>query len=151
WVALLYAGAGSYLTHRVGRPLIGLSFQQQRREADFRFALARLRENAEGVALYRGEATERTGLLGLVEGIRVNWWALMNVTKRLTFFTVGYDQVASVFPLLVAAPRYFSGAISLGVLTQMANAFGQVQGSLSWFVESYGSIAGWKATTDRLL
>jgi putative ATP-binding cassette transporter len=151
WVALVYAGVGSVLAHLVGRPLIALSFQQQRYEADFRFSMARLRENAEGVALYHGESVERTGLRGRVERIRANWWQLMKYTKRLTFFTVGYDQVASVFPLLVAAPRYFSGAISLGVLTQIANAFGQVQGSLSWFVESYSSLATWKATTDRLL
>jgi hypothetical protein len=72
-------------------------------------------------------------------------------TKDLTFLTVGYDQLASIFPLLVAAPRYFTGAITLGVLTQIGNAFGRVQGSLSWFVESYASLASWRATVDRLL
>jgi putative ATP-binding cassette transporter len=75
----------------------------------------------------------------------------MGYTKRLTFLTVGYDQVAVIFPVLVAAPRYFAGEISLGVLAQVIQAFGQVQGSLSWFVESYGSLASWKATVDRLL
>ncbi len=151
WVAVLYALAGSLLTHSIGRPLIGLNFARQRVEADFRFGLVRLRENAEGVALYGGEGTEQSGLRDRVERIRANWWQLMGRTKRLTFMTVGYDQIGSVFPLLVAAPRYFSGDISLGVLTQISNAFGQVQGSLSWFLESYGQLAAWKATVDRLL
>ena len=75
----------------------------------------------------------------------------MRYTKNLTFLTTGYDQLAGIFPLLVAAPRYFAGVITLGVLTQIGNAFGQVQGSLSWFVESYASLASWKATVDRLL
>ncbi len=151
WVAIAYAFVGSILAHLIGRPLIGLSFQQQRLEADFRYSLVRVRENAEGIALYGGETPERTGLMGRVERIRLNWWQLMRFTKRLTFMTVGYDQIADIFPLLVAAPRYFSGAISLGVLTQIGNAFGQVQGSLSWFIESYGQVATWKATVDRLL
>jgi vitamin B12/bleomycin/antimicrobial peptide transport system ATP-binding/permease protein len=151
WVALIYSLVGSVLTHLVGRRLISLSFQQQRLEADFRFGLVRMRENAEGVALYHGEAVERERLTTLFERVRANWWGLMGVTKRLTFFTVGYDQLASVFPIVVAAPRYFSGAITLGVLIQISNSFGQVQGSLSWFVGAYGSLATWKATVDRIL
>jgi vitamin B12/bleomycin/antimicrobial peptide transport system ATP-binding/permease protein len=151
WVAVLYALVGSVLTHVIGRPLIGLNFQQQRVEADLRFGLVRLRENAEGVALYRGENVERRVLDTRLERIRANWWQVMRYTKNLTFLTTGYDQLAGIFPVLVAAPRYFSGAITLGVLSQIGNAFGQVQGSLSWFVESYGSLASWKATVDRLL
>ncbi len=151
WVALGYALIGSVLTHLVGRPLIGLNFQQQRVEADLRFGLVRLRENSEGVALYGGESSERNGVESRIERIRANWWQLMRYTKNLTFLTTAYEQLADIFPLLVAAPRYFSGAISLGVLTQISNAFGQVQGALSWFVGSYGSLASWKATVDRLL
>ena len=152
WVALLYAIVGSVLTHFVGRPLIRLNFQQQRVEADFRFGLVRLRENAEGVALYRGERDRAAATWTRAsDRIRANWWQLMRYTKNLTFLTTGYDQLADIFPILVAAPRYFSGAISLGVLTQIGNAFGQVQGCLSWFVDSYGSLADWKATVDRLL
>src|SRR5439155_14838566 len=113
--------------------------------------LVRVRENAEGIALYHGEETERTGLLDRFERIRRNWWELMRYTKRLTFLTVGYGQVANIFPVLVAAPRYFSGEITLGVLVQIANAFGQVEGALSWFVDNYGALAAWKASTDRLL
>jgi putative ATP-binding cassette transporter len=151
WVALLYAIVGSVLTHLVGRPLIGLNFQAQRVEADLRFGLIRLRENAEGVALYGGEQTERTDLESRMERIRRNWGQLMRYTKNLTFLTTAYDQLANIFPILVAAPRYFTGAISLGVLTQIGNAFGEVQGALSWFVGSYSSLASWKATVDRLL
>ncbi len=151
WVAIAYALAASVLAHLIGRPLIGLNFQKEQREADFRFNLVRLRENAEGVALYHGEASERHGLLTRFELIRRNWWALMDYTKRLTYFTAGYTQIAIVFPFMVASPRFFSGAITLGGLTQIADAFGQVQDALSWFVNAYGSLAGWKASVDRLL
>jgi putative ATP-binding cassette transporter len=151
WVAVVYAVVGSFLTHYVGRRLVGINFQQQRYEADFRFGLVRLRENAEGVALYRGERAEEEYLRGRFQSIQANWWQLMRYTKRLTFFTVGYNQVAVIFPFLVGAPRYFSGEIALGGLMQISNAFGQVQDSLSWFVNTYGTLADWKASVDRLL
>jgi len=151
WAALAYAIVGSVLTHYVGRPLIGLNFQQERLEADFRFGLVRLREHAEGVALYRGEVPEERSLLQKLERVRENWWALMTYTKRLGAFTIGYNQIAIIFPYFVAGPRYFAGAIKLGELTQIANAFGQVQSSLSWFVDSYGQLASWKASVDRLV
>jgi putative ATP-binding cassette transporter len=151
WAAVLYSLVGSVLSHWVGRPLIGLNFQQERLEADFRFGLVRVRENAEGIALYRGEDVERGGLLDRFERVRLNWWELMRYTKRLTFFTVGYSQLANIFPVVVAAPRYFAGEITLGVLVQVANAFGQVEGSLSWFVANYPALASWRASTERLL
>ncbi|MDB5926669.1 MAG: putative ATP-binding rane component [Betaproteobacteria bacterium] len=151
WAALLYAIAGSAITYYVGRPLIALNFQQERLEADFRFNLVRMREYAEGVALYKGEATEQKGHLARLERIRQNWYGLMHYTKRLGAFTIGYGQIAVVFPYFVAGHRYLSGAIPLGGLTQIANAFGQVQSSLSWFVDSYTDLANWKASVDRLL
>lgn len=151
WVALVYAGFGTWATHLVGRPLILLNFNQQRVEADFRFALARLRENMEGVALQQGEAEEHKGLSFRFEALAANWWAIMRRTKLLNALVAGYGQVASVFPVVVAAPRYFSGALSLGGLTQTAGAFGQVQGAMSWFVTSYSSLAAWRATVDRLV
>jgi putative ATP-binding cassette transporter len=151
WCALIYAIVGSILAHYVGRPLIGLNFQQERFEADFRFNLVRLRENAEGVALYHGEEPERQGLLSRFELIRANWWLLMSYTKRLTSYTVTYNQLAIIFPLVVAAPRYFSGGITLGGLMQINSAFGQVQGALSWFVDIYGTLANWRASADRLI
>ena len=150
WCALVYAIVGTWVTHKLGRPLIALNFQQQRYEADMRYGLVRLRENAEGIAFYRGEDDEREVLqhrFGLVFG---NFIALMNYRKRLTWFTAMYGQLAVIFPFVVAAPRFFSGKIQLGDLMQTASAFGRVQESLSWFIDSYTQIAAWKATVDRL-
>src|SRR5262249_48750165 len=151
WAAVLYAIVGSILTHRVGRPLVRLHASQQRREADFRFGLVRLRETAEEVALYRGEALEQRGLRGRFARIVDNWWEILRAQKRLTWLTTGYGQAANVFPILVAAPRYFAGAIQLGELMQIASAFGRVQDALSWFVDSYGQLAEWKASVTRVL
>jgi putative ATP-binding cassette transporter len=150
WVALLYAGAGTVLTHFIGRPLIGLEFNQQRYEADYRFSLVRLRENSEGVALYCGEKEELGNFRGRFAAVIANWWAIMRKQKQLNFFTISYGQLAIIFPYLVAAPRYFSSAIQLGGLMQTASAFGQVQSSLSWFIDAYAQFASWKATVDRL-
>ncbi len=150
WVALVYAIVGTWLTHKLGKPLILLNFNQQRFEADFRFNLVRFRENTEGVALYRGEPGELAGFRERFGHVVGNWWALMKRQKILNFFTIGYSQIAVIFPFLVGAPRYFSGAIPLGGLIQISNAFGQVQGSLSWFINAYPTFASWKATVDRL-
>ena len=150
WCALLYAIVGTWLTHKLGRPLITLNNQQQRYEADMRYGLVRLRENAEGVAFYRGEADERRGLLARFAFVVSNFRSLMNYRKRLGWFTAMYDQLAVIFPFVVAAPRFFSGKIQLGDLMQTASAFGRVQESLSWFISAYTSLASWKATVDRL-
>ena len=150
WVALIYALLGTWLAHLIGRPLIALNFSQQRLEADFRYALVRLRENTEGIALYGGEADEKRGLTQRFSKLMLNWWDIMRATKRLTFFTAGYGQVASIFPIVVAAPAYFAGRLPLGGLIQTSSAFGQVQGALSWFVENYGKLTEWRATVERL-
>lgn len=150
WVALIYAVLGTVATHFVGRPLAALNFRKQKVEADFRFALVRLRENTEGVALQGGEAEESRNLLMRFEALAANWWALMRRYKFLTALTAGYAQVASVFPIVVAAPRYFAGQIPLGALTQTAGSFGQVQGAMSWFVDTYAALAAWRATIERL-
>jgi vitamin B12/bleomycin/antimicrobial peptide transport system ATP-binding/permease protein len=150
WCALLYAIAGTWLTHLIGRPLIALEFGQQRYEADYRFALVRVRENAEGVALYRGEGEEFANFRARFGSVIGNWWAIMKKQKQLGWFTNFYGQIAIIFPFLVAAPRYFSGAISLGGYTQIASAFGQVQGAMSWLIDAYTQFASWKATVDRL-
>ena len=150
WVVLVYATIGTWLTHKVGWPLIGLNFNQQRFEADFRYNLVRFRENMEGVALYRGEEDELTTFRGRFMHVVENWWSIMQRQKKLTWFTSGYAQVAVIFPYVVAAPRFFSGAIALGGLMQTASAFGQVRVALSWFIGAYTSFAAWKATVDRL-
>ena len=150
WAALLYAALGSVLIHYVGKPLAGLRFRQQKVEADFRFAMMRLRENAEGVALYRGEADEGQGLRARFAALIANWWDIMRRAKLINAIAAAYGQAAVVFPVLVAAPRFFAGEIALGGLTQTAGAFGQVQGSMSWFVNSYAGLAEWRAIVDRL-
>jgi vitamin B12/bleomycin/antimicrobial peptide transport system ATP-binding/permease protein len=150
WVVLVYAVIGTWLTHLIGRPLIGLNFNQQRFEADFRFALVRLRENSEGVALYRGEQEEVAGFRERFGSVIGNWWALMVKQKQLGWFTIFYGQLAIIFPFVVSAPRFFSGAMPLGGIFQTASAFGQVQGALSWFIDAYTRFATWKATVDRL-
>ncbi len=150
WVALLYSAAGTVLTHLVGRPLAILSFQKQRVEADFRFGLMRLRENTESVALYGGEAEERGNLTNRFAAIVDNWWRLMRRFVYLNALTSGYAQVAGIFPLVVAAPRYFFGKMPLGFVTQVGDAFGQVQGAMSWLVNNYADLATWRATVERL-
>ena len=150
FVALLYAVVGTWLTHVVGRPLVGLRFRQQRVEADFRYALVRFRENMEGIALYQGEAEENDNLIGRFQNVITNWWGIMTRTKRLNALNYGYNQIAVIFPFVVAAPRYFTGQIQLGGLTQTAGAFGRVQDSLSWFVNAYPQLAQWRAIVERL-
>lgn len=151
WVALVYSIFGTWITHKIGHPLVELNFLQQRFEADFRFALVRLRENTEGVALYNGEAEENQTLRERFLNISNNWWEIMQRIKWLNTFVFGFNQVASIFPFVVVAPRYFFGKIPLGVLTRAADAFGQVQGSMSWFVGAYTSLASWRATVERLV
>ena len=151
WVAIVYAIAGTWLTHKIGKPLILLNFNQQKYEADFRYNLVRFRENCEGVALYRGEEDELRGFRARFNAVFENWWAIMKRQKLLTFFTAGYSQAAVIFPFVVGAPRFFSGAIQLGGLVQISNSFGQVQGALSWFIDAYTNFASWKASVDRLI
>jgi len=150
WVALAYAILGTWLTHLVGRPLAALRFRQQRVEADFRYSLVRVRENMEGIALYSGEAEEKTTLGHRFGSVIGNWWAIMQRTKMLNALTAGYEQVAVIFPFIVAAPRFFSGQIPLGGLTQTAGAFGRVQDALSWFITRYPDLAQWFAIVQRL-
>ena len=151
WMAIAYSLAGSVLTHYIGRPQIGLNFRQQRFEADFRHHLVRVREFSESIALDKGEPVERQQLGGRFTLLLGNYLALIRAQKRLIWFNNFYGQAAVVFPFVVAAPRFFSGAIQLGELMQISSAFGRVQDSLSWFVDSYSSLASWRATTDRII
>jgi vitamin B12/bleomycin/antimicrobial peptide transport system ATP-binding/permease protein len=150
WVALIYAIVGTWVTDWLGRPLVRLNFERQRYEADFRFSLVRFRENAEGVALYRGEADELRGFRERFEEVVSNWWRIMLRQKRMTYFTSGYGLGAWIVPSIVAAPRYFRGELGLGGLMQTAQAFQQVQDALSFFVQSYKEVAAWCAVVDRL-
>jgi putative ATP-binding cassette transporter len=150
WFAVAYASVGSWLVWKAGKPLIQQNYNQQHYEADFRFGLVRVREYSEPIALYEGEAQEKVHLESRFEKIRVNWWQIMKTTKRLNVASTFYAQFAIIFPMLVGAPRYFSGAITLGGLTQISSAFGQVQDALSWFVSAFTTLATWKASVNRL-
>ena len=150
WIAIIYAAFGTWITHLIGRPLIGLRFQQERVEADFRYGLMRVRENVEGIALYGGEREEKGYLHTRFQNIVGNWWELMRRSKILGFLVAGYDNAVIVFPYVVAAPRFFSGQIPLGGLSQTAGAFGRVHSALSWFVSAYQRLALWRAEVERL-
>ena len=150
WMALLYCVVGSVITHYIGRPQIKLNFEQQRYEANFRHHMVRVREYSESIALDKGEAVERTQLDLRFSSVLANYLTLIKKQKNLVWFTSFFGQAAVVFPFIVAAPRFFSGAIQLGQLMQISSAFGQVQDSLSWLVENYSNLATWRATTDRL-
>jgi putative ATP-binding cassette transporter len=148
--AFFYAAVGTWLTRKIGSPLVRLLFNQQRYEADFRFSMVRLRENAESVAFYGGERREMDVFQGRFSWILKNWWQVIRRRKQLTWFTTGYQQIAIVFPFLVAAPRYFAKEIQLGGLMQVSSAFGQVQESLSFIVTSYTEIAEYQSVVERL-
>ena len=150
WAAVVYAVVGTWLTIWVGNPLIMLNFNQQRFEADFRFSMARLRENSECVALYRGEKAEQTNFLSRFKEVVNNYWRIMIRQKRLNWLTSGYNQLAVIYPILMAAPRFFAGKMHLGGLMQTVAAFSSVQTSLSYLVNSYTTIARWNAVLDRL-
>ena len=150
WLALLYCAAGSWATYYIGRPQIALNYRQQRFEADFRHHMTRVREFSEAIALDRGATVERAQLDGRFSSVLSNYLRLIKAQKNLVWFTSFFGQAATVFPFIVAAPRFFSGAIQLGELMQIASAFGRVQDSLSWFIDSYPELAAWRATSDRL-
>lgn len=150
WASLLYSVLGTYITHVVGRKLVKLNFIQQRYEADFRFSMIRLRESAESVAFYRGEAQEGRVFMNRFKLLLDNFWQLVNKQKQLVFLNSGYSQIAIIFPFVVAMNRYLSKEVSLGGLMQVASAFGRVQDSLSYFVDMYSSIAQWQAVVMRL-
>src|SRR5258708_20258886 len=150
WVALIYTAIGSWLTYKIGRPLVKLSFNQQRFEADYRYALVRLRENSEGVALYKGEELELGTFRERFRQVMDNWWGIMRTRKRLNWFVSFFYQFSVPFPYLVAAPRYFSGAVGMGYIFQVGNSFTNVRSSLMWFIDAYTHLPPWQPTTDPL-
>jgi len=150
WAALAYSIFGTAMTFWIGRPLVRLNFNQQRYEADFRFSLVRIRENAESIALYQGAREEGGYLRNRFLQVVDNFYALMNRQKLLGFFTLGFNQTAVIFPVVLGAPLYFAKQITLGDLMQTLSAFGIVQGSMSILVDSYTDLARWKSVVDRL-
>lgn len=150
WCALFYAGAASYVSWRVGRPLINLNAEHYAREADFRFALVRINEHIDGITLYGGEADEREGLNGVFGSVLGISWRIVNAVTRLTWVTAGYGWFTIIAAILVAAPAYFQGKMSFGELMMVVGAFNQVQNALRWFVDNFSNLADWRATLLRV-
>lgn len=150
WAALLVAIFGTVCAHLIGRALISINFQRQRYEADFRYSLVRVRENDEQIALLKGERAEGEGLARRFANVVANWFDYMKYTKRLTWFTSFLNQASVIFPFIMLAPAYFSGAVQLGALTQTAGAFGRVEGALMIFTNLYRDLAEYKSVIDRL-
>ncbi len=151
WAALLYAGIGSGLTWLIGRPMVEINIRRNQAESDHRFALVRIRESSEAVALIRGEPDEERGLLGAFDHVVAVMRDLMRSERNLMWLTSAYGMLLTVFPILVASPRYFAGAITLGVLMQIASAFGEVTRALNWFVDNFPRIADWRSHVERVM
>lgn len=151
FVALLYAGAGTGAALWLGRPLVHAVNRRQTAEADFRFGLVRARENSEAITLLHGESDERRRLHILFQGIKGAWHRQTRALAHIFMFTSGYGTMATVFPLLVSAPRYIAGSITLGVLMQTGQAFQQMTAALSWPVDNLPRGAEWRASVDRVL
>lgn len=150
WIVVIYSVVGTLITHAIGRPLQSLNYERQRHEANFRADLLRKRDNAEQIALYRGEAVESRKLSGLFEAIGDNWHQLMNKQRNLSLFTVSYNRVSLIIPVFAALPLFLAKTITLGGLMQIRNAFNAVHGSLSWFINVYQRLIEWSATVERL-
>ena len=151
WCALLYAASGSWLTWRVGRPLVGLNSQRSQREAELRFALIRANQRVEATARFRDEEGEkrRLGLaLGRVRGVARR---IVYATAKLTWITAGYGWISIVAPIVIASPAYFSGRCSFGGLMVVVGAFSQVNQSLRWFVDNFALLAEWRAALFRVI
>lgn len=150
WAAFAYSIVGTWVTHAVGKRLVSINFIQQRYEADFRFSMIRMRESSESVAFYGGETQEKLVFKDRFKRLMDNFWDLVTKKKQLVWINSGYSQAAVIFPFMVSMGRYLSKEITLGGLMQISSAFGRVQDSLSFFVDSYTSLAQWQSVVVRL-
>jgi putative ATP-binding cassette transporter len=150
WVVLVYAAGGTLIAHLIGRPLIGLFFERQHMEANMRFALARLREHTEEIALLNGESLEQAALGRRFADLVANFVALVRRRMKLLGFTAAFDQLQQIPPVLVTAPYYFAGRIQLGVMVQAADAFGKAADAMAFFITYYTTLAEFKSAVDRL-
>ena len=150
WCALAYALIGSGLTWLVGRPLIGLNGERYAREAEFRFALVRVNESGESIALHGGEKDEHRHLEAALAAVVDVMRRISTSLAQLTWITSGTGWLSLVVPILVAAPAYFGGALTLGGLIMVAGAFAQVQGAMRWFVDNFSRLADWRAAIHRV-
>jgi vitamin B12/bleomycin/antimicrobial peptide transport system ATP-binding/permease protein len=150
FLAYIYVIIATVFAFRIGRPLIRLNFLNERLTASYRYALVRVRDNSENVAFYRGEQVENSGLMARFAAVIGNTWAIVFRSLKFQGFNLVVSQIAVVFPWIIQAPRFFAGQITLGDVTQTANAFGQVQGALSFFRLAYDDFAGYRASLNRL-
>jgi len=150
WVAVVYSGLATGITHLLGRSLMPLNFNKQRAEAEFRFMMVGAREYAEQIALYHGSSTEARRMRAGFEKVRQNFWQLVHVRLRLTGAQAVWSVLGLVIPTICTAPRYFSRAISLGGVTQIGGAFTIVSAALSWFVHNYETVQLFRVVVRRL-
>ena len=151
FAAVIYAAAGTGATWFVGRPMTAINARRNEAESDHRFALVRLRENSEGVALIRGEADEERGLRRAFGRVSAIMQDLNRVERRLTVLSSAYGMVTHIFPIMVASPRYFAGAITLGVLMQVGSAFYEVTRALTWLMTNHPRVADWVSHVERVV
>ncbi|MEM6683849.1 MAG: ABC transporter ATP-binding protein/permease [Pseudomonadota bacterium] len=151
WIAVIFSVFGTWLAHVLGHPLSRLNFEKQAVEADFRYHLVRLRENAESIALLQGEKKEHDDLNEKFASIWDNWMTIIKYKRRLKAFDFGLSQGGTIVPFLAAMPALVAGTIALGGFMQLNQAFLQLQLSLTWFVKSYEKLAIWKSSVDRVL
>lgn len=151
YIALVYAIAGTTIAILVGQPLVHAVNRRQGLEADFRVGLVRVRENAQAIALQHGEMGERVRLRDLIMGVRTGWYMQTHRLSNVMAFQAVYGVVSVAFPILVAAPRYIAGTITLGVLMQTTQAFQQTAAALSWPIDNLARLAEWKASVERVL
>ena len=150
WIGIVFVLFASVIAFWVGRPIIWLSFNNEKYNAAFRYALVRLRDASEAVAFYRGEVAERTGLRKLFSPVVSNYKRYVGRSLAFNGWNWSMGQIIVPLPYLLQFPRFFSGEITLGAMTQSASAFGQIQDGLSWFRNAYDTFAGYRAAIIRL-
>lgn len=151
WIAILYAASASTLGWWIGKPLTKATNAKQSAEANYRFGLVKVRENAQAIALIQGENNEQQRLNRLFEQITHTFQQQTSAWQQITLFTSGYGILSMAFPILLSSPRYILGSITLGALMQSAQAFQQMASALSWPVDNMAGIAQWRASVERIL
>ncbi|WGE55257.1 ABC transporter ATP-binding protein/permease [Actinobacillus equuli subsp. equuli] len=150
WVAVVYSVFGTLFTHLIGRKLHGLNYQQQMFEANFRTSLIRKQDNAEQIALYQGEEAEKITLANEFKAIVTNWRSLMTKELQLGLFTVGYDRVSNLLPVVFSIPLLVMKVITFGGIMQIRSAFSVVINAFSWFIFAYSRLPEWSSAIKRL-
>jgi vitamin B12/bleomycin/antimicrobial peptide transport system ATP-binding/permease protein len=151
WCALLYAASGSWLTWRVGRPLVGMNSRRYQRESEFRFALFQANQQMHDIGSLHDEEGEKRRLGLDLEKVLVMVREIVGATAKLTWITAGYGWISIVAPIVIASPAYFSGRLSFGELMVVVGGFYQVNQSLRWFVDNFAQLAEWRAALLRVI